>query len=110
MLYLPYVKMQCSQGYRIFNFNNDPCHKYIHFIITHTTIHKLYHSVLVRVRLHITKILCVILLYPNALCQVFLLVVIQQELANVKVFLFSRGLLGTGGFNDTAACRRKPPC
>lgn len=43
----------------------------------------------------ITKVFSVVL-YSNALCQLFLSALIQQELADVEDFLVSGGLLGSG--------------
>lgn len=50
----------------------------------------------------VTLVLCVVHFYSNTFCQFFLFPVIQQKLANVKIFLFSRGF-GGGRFTSPAA-------
>lgn len=57
----------------------------------------------------ITKVFSVVLLYSNALCQLFLSALIQQELADVEHFLVSGGLLGSGRLAGRHTTWGKPP-
>lgn len=65
--------------------------------------------VLIKTQCGFTEALSVVLLYSNALCQLFLFAVVQQELADVEDFLVSGGLLRSGRLTDPTTTGGKPP-